>query len=156
METNKRGLGRGLEALIPDTVGTLTIQKTSMRGNDYLISPDSDPETVKFLNDLGVSPSDVSMAFGFGFDATTSDSLVMFVIRAQGADSNRLKTAFKEASASGDASPLAWTQTTVSGKQVETAESDGGTTYLYAHNDMVIFLTASDPTVAAQIIGNLP
>ena len=149
------GIAADLEALIPSTAGTLSITKTSMRGNDYLISPDSDPDTIKFLNDLGVSPNDISMAFGFGVDTTTGDSLVMLVIRAAGADSNRLKAAFKETMGS-DASPIAWTQATVSGKQVETAATDAGTTYLYAHSDIVVFLTASDPAVAAQIIGGLP
>ena len=148
------GIAADLEALIPDKVGTLAIQKTSMRGNDYLISPDSDPETVKFLQDLGVSPNDVSMAFGFGFDAD-GNSLVMVVIRAKGASADKLATAFKEAS-TGDASPLEWTDTSVSGKHVQTAASDGGTTYLYATGDMVIFLTASDPAAAEQIIGDLP
>lgn len=149
------GIAADLEALIPDTVGALTIQKTSMRGNEYLLSPDSDPETVKFLNDLGVSPNDVSMAFGFGFDAD-GNSLVMFVIRARGASPDKLATAFKEASQSGAASPLEWADATVSGKRVQTAASDGGTTYLYATGDMVIFLTASDPAAAEQIIGDLP
>jgi hypothetical protein len=150
-----QGIAADLEALIPSTVGTLTIQKTSMRGNDYLLSPDSDPETIKFLNDLGVSPNDVSMAFGFGFDSS-NNSLVMFVIRAKGASSDKLATAFKAASASGSASPLEWTDATVSGKHVQTATSDGGTTYLYTTGDMVIFLTASDPAAATQIIGGLP
>lgn len=150
-----QGIAADLEALIPGTVGTLTIQKTSMRGNDYLISPDSDPETVKFLNDLGVAPSDISMAFGFGFDAQ-NNSLVMFVIRAKGASSDKLASAFIQASSSGSSSPLQWTDTTVSGKQVKTANSDGGTTYLYATGDIVVFLTASDPAAATQIIGGLP
>lgn len=150
-----QGIAADLEALIPDKVGTLSIQKTSMHGNDYLISPNSDPETVKFLNDLGVAPSDVSMAFGFGFDAQ-NNSLVMFVIRAKGASSDKLEAAFIQASTSSGSSPLQWTDTTVSGKQVKTANSDGGTTYLYATSDMVIFLTASDPAAAAQIIGGLP
>lgn len=150
-----QGIAADLEAMIPDTVGAITLQKTSMRGNDYLINPDSDPDTVQFLNDLGVSPSDVSMAFGFGSDTSTGDFLVMFVTRAAGADGNRLKTAFKNATA-GDASPMAWTQATISGKQVETAATDSGTTYLYAVNDVVIFLTTTNPDTAAQIIGDLP
>ena len=150
-----QGLAADLEALIPDTVGTLAIQKTSMRGNEYLINPDSDPETVQFLQELGVSPTDISMAFGFGFDAE-GGSLVMFVIRAEGANADALAAAFKEASTEPGVSPMEWTQTTVAGKQVESATSDGGTTYLYATGDMVIFLTASDPAVAEQIIGDLP
>jgi hypothetical protein len=149
------GIAGDLEALIPDTVGTLVIQKTSMRGNEYLINPDSDPETVQILEALGVSPADISMAFGFGFDAE-SGSLVMLVIRAEGANADALAAAFKEAGTEPGVSPMEWIQTTVAGKQVESAEGDGGTTYLYATGDMVIFLTASDSAVAEQIIGDLP
>jgi hypothetical protein len=153
------GVAADLEALIPDTIGGLTMDKSSMKGNEFLVSPDSDPSTVKFLQDLGISPNDVSMAFGFGFTAETpttpAASAIMFVFRAAGADSGRLVSAFKAATEA-DASPLEWTNTNFGGKQVQTSVSGGATTYLYAKGDTLFFLTATDNDAAAQVIGDLP
>ena len=145
-----------LEALIPDSVGDLTIQKQSMQGSEFLTAPGSDPATIQFVQDLGVSPSDISIAIGFGFSADASASLVMFVFRAAGADTDRLVSAFKQASDSDGGTPLEWSSETVAGKQVEVADDGGSTTYLYATGDLLIFLTASDPATAEEVIGGLP
>lgn len=151
------GVVADLEALIPDTVGELTMNKTSARGDAYLISPDSAPEMVQFVQDLGISPNDVSIAIGSGFNADFSNSVFMFVIRAKGADSNALRGAFKNVMNSDpEASPVEWAAANVGGKQVETSVSDGGSLYLYAKGDVLFWITASDPDTAAQIISDLP
>jgi len=147
------GLVAELEAYIPDTVAGLTMQKQSMRGNDYLLQGD-DPTTVKFLEDLGVSPSDVSLAFGFGFSEDAS--VIMFVFRAAGADSGRLVAAFKESTDASAASPMQWSDANVGGKQVEVAGDGADTTYLYTKGDILFFLSASDPAVAEDLIRGLP
>ena len=150
------GLVADLEALIPDTVGDLTMQKTSMQGNQYLLDPDGDPAMLQFLEVVGVPPDNISMATGFGFNADYTSSAFMFVIRAEGADSNRLTSAFKEAMDSDAASPLEWSSANVGGKQVETSRDDSGTTYLYAKGDIVFWIFASDPEAAAEILSGLP
>ena len=145
-----------LEALIPDKVGDLTMSKSSSQGNDYLIAPDSSPELVQFLKDTGVSPKDVSIAIGTGYNADFSSSVFMFVIRAKGADSGKLVSAFKAASSSTDQSPLQWASANVAGKQVETAPSAGGSAYLYVKGDVLFWITATPPALAEGVLGGLP
>jgi hypothetical protein len=144
-----------LEALIPDKVGTMTLQKSSSKGDEFLTSDSSDPAVVKFVNDLGVKPSDISIAIGFGFSADASSSLGMFVFRASGADTDRLIAAFKEANDSDRETPLVWSDATVAGKQVEKAEDGDTTYYLYAKNDVLFFLSG-DKASTDEVIGGLP
>lgn len=143
-----------LEALIPDTVGDLSMQKTSTKGDEFLTSSDSNPAVAKFVNDLGVSPSDISIAIGFGFSADASSSLGMFVFRASGADTNRLIAAFKEANDADRETPLEWSSTTVGGKQVESALDGETTYYLYAKGDVLFFLSG-DPASTEEAISGL-
>jgi hypothetical protein len=145
-----------LEALIPDTVGELTITKKSVQTSEFLTAPGSDPATVKFVQDLGVSPSDISIATGSGNSADFSSFVFVFVIRAQGVDSDRLVSAFKTAMASSDSSPLQWASATVAGKSVETSEGNGGANYIYAKGDVMFWVIATNATLAEQFITQLP
>jgi hypothetical protein len=149
------GAAADLEALIPDKVGSLTMQKTSMAGSAYLVSPDTDPATVKFVQDLGVSPSDISVAVGFGFSTDGTSNLVMFVVRAAGADTNKLISVFKAADDQSRDTPLTWSDTTISGKQVQAATDNNATLYLYAKND-VLFFISGDQASTEEAIGGLP
>jgi hypothetical protein len=149
------GAVAALEELIPDTVGELTLTKESSRGDEFVASADADPAVAKFIDDLGVSPSDISMAQGFAFAADFSSTLFMFVIRAEGADSNTLLTAFMEAMNSNAASPMQWSSATVGGKQVQSAGVDLGSTYLYAKGDIVFWITA-DSASAEEVLSGLP
>jgi hypothetical protein len=144
-----------LEALIPDKVGTLTMNKTSTKGDEFLTSSGSDPAVVKFVNDLGVKPSDISIAIGYGFSADASSSLGMFVFRASGADTNRLIAAFKVANDSDRETPLKWSSASVGGKQVEKAVDGETTFFLYAKGDVLFFLSG-DPASTEEVIGGLP
>jgi hypothetical protein len=144
-----------LEALIPDKVGDLTITKQSMAGSQFLVSSQSDPATVKFIQDLGVSPSDISMAIGFGFSTDGSSSLAMFVIRAAGADTDRLISVFKAADDESRDQPLTWNTATVSGKQVQVAVDGNSTIYLYAKGDILFFISG-DEASTQEAIGGLP
>ncbi len=143
-----------LEALIPDTVGSMTLQKTSTKGDQFLTSG-GDPAVEKFVNDLGVKPSDISIAIGFGVSTDGSSSLGMFVFRASGADTSRLIAAFKEANDSDRETPLVWSKATVAGKQVEKSDDGTDTFYLYAKNDVLFFLSG-DPASTEEVIGGLP
>jgi hypothetical protein len=149
------GLVADLEALIPDAVGDLEMTKTSMRGNEFLISESSDPATVQFLEDLGVAPNDVSMAVGFGFSTDATTSLIMFVFRAEGADTNQLISAFKASLDSQRDTPLTWTSGEIGGKSVEKALDGETAIYLYAKDDILIFVSG-DADSAAEAISELP
>lgn len=153
------GAAADLEALIPDSAGGVTLTKTSMQGSEFLLSGGDDPTTVKFLQDLSVSPSDVSLAYGFGFSSDLSSGVAMFVFRAAGAESSHLVSVFKEATDAERDTPLAWTSTTFGGKQVQTAvdaESGGQTIYLYAKDDVLFFVGATDTAIAEEIVSGLP
>lgn len=149
------GLVADLEALIPDTVGDLEMTKTSMRGNEFLISGSSDPATVQFLEDLGVAPDDVSMAVGFGVSTEAATSLIMFVFRAEGADTNQLVSAFKASLDSQRETPLTWTSDEIGGKSVEKALDGETAIYLYAKDDILIFVSG-DADSAAEAVSELP
>ncbi len=144
-----------LEALIPDTVGDMTLTKESTNGDEFITSADSDPAVAKFIEDVGVSPSDISLAFGFGFSAEGSSSIALFVFRASGADTNRLLSAFKEANDAERDAPLAWSSASVGGKNVETASDAGQALYLYAKGD-VLFFISGDPASTEEAISELP
>jgi hypothetical protein len=144
-----------LEALIPDTVGDMTMQKTSTRGDEFLTSSDSDPSVAKFVSDLGVSPSDISIAIGFGFTTDGSSSLGMFVFRAAGASTDRLVSAFKAANDADREAPLTWSSASVGGKDVEKAVDGESTYYLYAKDD-VLFYLSGDPASTEEVISGLP
>jgi hypothetical protein len=144
-----------LEALIPDTVGEMTLQKTSTKGDEFINSADSDPAVAKFIEDLGVSPGDISLAIGFGFSADASSSIGMFVFRASGADTNRLVSAFKAADDAQRDTPLVWSGASVGGKNVETATDGDQTFYLYAKGD-VLFFVSGDAASTEEAISELP
>jgi hypothetical protein len=141
-----------LEAMIPDKVGELTIQKTSAKGDKFLTSADSDPAVAKFVSDLGVKPSDISIAVGTGF--STDARVVIFALRAAGASTDRLISGFKEATTQSPA-PFSWTSTDVGGKQVETATDGASTTYLFAKGD-VLFWVNGDAASAEEAVSGLP
>ncbi len=150
------GVVAELEALIPDKVGTTTMTKSSFRGNDYLIAPGADPQTIKFLNDVGVSPSDIAMAIGSGFDQASASAVFVFIVRAKGGDSNKLLTAFEGAMNANASSPLQWTNATVGGKQVQSAPGGTGNTYVYAKGDTVFWVIATKEADAVTVLGGLP
>ncbi len=144
--------------MLPGTVAGVTITKASMQGNQYLVSSGADAATKKFLEDLGVSPNDVSMATGFGFSTSgsTSTAIVMFAFRAAGADSNRLVAAFKTANDANGSSPLSWSSTNLGGKSVEKSSSGGQDIYLYVKGDVLFLISATSITIADEILSKLP
>lgn len=150
------GVVGDLEALIPDKVGDLTMTKKSSTGSDYLTASDSSPEMIQFLQEVGVGPGDVAIAIGTGHNADVTQAVFMFVIRAKGADSGRLLSAFKTATAAGDASPVQWASANIAGKSVETGEAGDETNYLYTKDDALFWFFASPPALAEQLIGLLP
>src|SRR3972149_1486189 len=103
------GVVAELEALIPDEIGGATMQKFSMRGDQFLTSGQEDPTTARFLAELGVSPNDVSIAFGFGFGADFTRGAGVFVFRAEGASEDRLLQVFKDSMDEDRGAPRGWT-----------------------------------------------
>lgn len=148
-----------LEALIPDQIGGVTLQKFSMRGNEFMSSSNADPESVAFLNALGVQPSDIGVAFGFGFSADAQAAVGMFVFRANGANQAQLLSVFKDASNQNRDTPLTWSTESLGGKSVEVAtdpEQQGAKLYLYARDDILFLFSATSDDQVSDALGKLP
>jgi hypothetical protein len=148
-----------LEALIPDQLGDLALQKSSMQGTQFLESGEADPETEQFLQDLGVAPEDIAVAFGFGFSADALSNVGIFVFRAEGADTNRLLDVFKESSNTDRDEPLSWESQTVGGKDVQRTvdpEQNNQVVYLYATGDILFLVSATEDETAVEALEQLP
>ncbi len=138
-------------------MGGITLQKYSMKGSEFMGSAQSDPQSEAFLNALGVSPGDISVAFGFGVDIANQSALGVFAFKAPGAGSDRLLSVFKTAASQSDTT-YNWQSTTVGGKSVQqSAEPSDPSTqiYLYPTND-VLFLVTGSASAAADALSALP
>jgi hypothetical protein len=147
-----------LEALIPDEVGGVTLQKLSMRGNEFANSGSATEQAQDFLRRLGVDPEDVSVAVGFGASPDGASTVAVFIFKAEGADSARLLETFKTAMDAEQDQPLQWESATVGGKQVQraTAPQNNGQVNIYVAGDTLYFVATTHEEDAAQILGGLP
>lgn len=146
-----------LESVLPDSVDGITLQKYSMKANEFMGSGQSDPQSVAFLNALGVDPTTISVAFGFGVDIQNQSALGVFAFKAPGAGANTLLTVFKTASEQGDTS-YNWSSATVGGKSVQVSDEPsqpGLKIYLYATND-ILFLVTGNEGPAGDTLSMLP
>jgi hypothetical protein len=151
---------KDLEALIPDKIGNITLQKASMTGNEFVGSGNASQEAQDFLSGLGVATDDVSVAIGFGADLSGSgDAVAVLLFRAKGASSDRLVSLFKEATNRERETPLDWQSADLGGKHVEKAadpQQGNSTIYLYATGDLLVFVTAGSDNQAAEALSDLP
>ena len=147
-----------LEALIPAEIGGITLQKYSMRGDEFVSSGTASQEAQEFLEGLGVSTDDVAVAVGFGASAESGDLVAVFVFQARGAGSDRLVSVFKEGTDKNREAPLVWEPVTVGGKQVErtTEPEQGQVIYLYAMGDRLFYLAATQEEHAEEALAALP
>jgi hypothetical protein len=147
-----------LEALIPDSVGGVALQKLSMRGNEFANSGSASAEAEEFLRNLGVSPDDVSVAIGFGIAPDSGGGVAVFAFRAEGADSGRLMQTFKDATDAERDTPLEWETANVGGKQVERATDpeQENQVYLYVNGDVLVFVATTSEDDAAEVLAGLP
>ncbi len=143
-----------LEALLPDTLGGVTLQKSSWTGTDFVSQNSSNTELTAFLQSLGKSLNDISAAAAF---SPTFDNSI-FAFRVNGVDHNILISEFQKAENSGLNTPIPWTPATVGGKSVLQATTDtaGEMIYLYGVADLFFEVTSSDPAIAAEALSKLP
>jgi hypothetical protein len=149
---------KDLEALIPGEVGGITLQRLSMRGNEFASSGGATEETQNFIEGLGVATDDVAVAAGFGSSTDAGGALVVFIFRADGAGSERLLSVFKDALNSDRDDPLSWEAVTIGGKQVERAvdTKQDGRVYVYAQGDVLFYVAATREDDAAGALEALP
>jgi hypothetical protein len=132
-----------LEAMLPDRVGELTMTKVSLRGD--MFADQADDDFLRFLGELGVTPSQITVATATGFSLETGESVIALALRAPGANAQQLMTAFSRALAEGE-EDYEVTPEQVGGKNAfaaRTSEMDAAT-YFYAVNDVLIIVVAED------------
>ena len=152
------GAATDLEALIPDQVGGIALTKRSMSGDEFVNSGNSSQELQTFLQGLGVSIRDVSIAVGVGF-STDEGAVAMFLFEAQGAETDQLVSGFKEAYDAENEQGLVWERVDIAGKQLERTtnpQQPAQVIYLYARDDTLIFLTTATEEQAAEALAGLP
>lgn len=150
-----------LLALIPDRVGNVTLaaNKQSFSGEEFVGSGTASQEAQDFLNGLGVSTEDVSVAVGFGVDTGSGALFAELLFRAEGASSDQLVSLFQDAANQQQETPLEWESAAIGGKTVEKTANPvqgTGTVYLYASGDLLAYITASDDNMAAEALSILP
>ena len=150
-----------LEALLPATIGDIEVQTFSMRGNEFMASGEDNQEFIAFLERMGAEPDDVSVAFGFGFNAEdpTGAGAAIFAFRVVGASTDQLLGEL-ESSLEAEQTASNWTETNIAGKDVLVGESldesQPGAVYLYGVNDIVFFLSTADEAAAEDALNELP
>jgi hypothetical protein len=142
---------KDLEAVLPSTFKGVTLQKFSMKGAEFL-GQDPTSDFNKAVTALGLTAADVSVAIAG--DPAGKMAVTFAAIRFAGADSGKLLQVFQAASqASGDLVGPA----NVGGKDViKTKDTNGGFSYFYVRNDVVLGVTAADDTTAAAALAVLP
>ena len=148
-----------LEGLIPAEIGGITLQKSSMSGDQFVNSGSTSQELQDFLEGLGVAVEDVAIAIGVGLSTETGEAAAMFAFRADGADTDRLVNGFKEAYDADNDRGLVWEPVSIGGKSAERTtnpQQPDQVIYLYAKDDILFFLTTATEEQAAEALAALP
>jgi hypothetical protein len=154
-----------LQALIPEEVDGISLQRLSMSGSEFVASGNATEETQQFLESLGVSTDAVSVAAGFGASPEDGHLAVVFIFRADGAPTDRLVSAFQQAANDERGTALGWQPATVGGKHVERASdpeapasgtAPGQSLYVYARDSVLVFVATTEESDAARILEGMP
>ena len=145
---------KALEALLPDTVGNLTLTKFSVKGAEFFTGAGTDPAFKDFLDRVHAQPDDVSAAVA----ADQGSTLQVLALRVAGANSDDLKTEFRRALSESASTTVTLSEATVGGKSVLTGfdPDQEANVYFYVVNDVLFFVTTSDKTVAEAALQKLP
>jgi hypothetical protein len=142
----------GLEALLPDKLGTETLVKTSSTGAEFAAQGGSTPALVAWLQGLGKSLADISTATAI---APTAETTIL-AFRVNGVDHSILIAGLQKAVDTGLSTTTPWTSGTVGGKSVQTTELGGGAVYLYGVADIIFEVYSNDAALSAEALSKLP
>lgn len=144
-----------LADLLPTEVGGLEITYQSASGEEVIGSEDITPEARAFFDNVGAEPSDLSSAFGSGFDTEAAKFLTILAFRVAGADEGTLRDEFLASMESeGD---LVGQETTVGGRTVHSfGEDAGGSGFLYVKDDVVYVIGGSPADLLEEALAALP
>ena len=144
---------KALEALLPDTVGDLTLTKFSVKGAEFFTGAGTDPAFKDFLDRVHAQPDDVSAAVA----ADQGSTLQVLALRVAGANSDDLKTEFRRALSESASTTVTLSEATVGGKSVLTGfdPDQEANVYFYVVNDVLFFVTTADKTLAVAALQKL-
>jgi hypothetical protein len=129
-----------LEATLPSEAAGITLQSFSMSGPDFV---EGDVQ-------------DVSVAFAFGANAQGTQTASAFAFQVAGASAQELIDAFKASAEQG----LVWQPQTMGGKSVEASVPDPPDfpipVVLYATDDVLYFVSSTNPDATQEILAFLP
>jgi hypothetical protein len=144
-----------LAATLPRLIGGTRIVVFSMRGPDFVATAEADPALLEFIDRLGVSTDDVSVAFGFCADPKAD----VLAFRAAGVDDEELVRQFQAVNERSGSGEVGWESDTIGGKGVQVTASDDlgdGTLYLYAHGDTLYVVVTPERATAREVLRTLP
>ena len=144
-----------LEALLPETLGGVTLIRESQRGTE--LSTRS-PALESFLADLGRSLDDFSLASAYNGGGSLKAEVGAWRIR--GADPTLLLDGFTGTVQASSATPLPVTSLELAGRTVTRIGEEGdltrGPLYAYTLGEVILFVQTPDVELAAEAIGKLP
>jgi hypothetical protein len=145
------GNAADLEAMLPDTVGTMTITKTSY---DYSSIPwaslgaagaSGSSDIEKVLKDNGKTLADVRFAMGIATNAGAAAMPTMVIaLQIKGLDASKFAGSL-------DSSYASAPTITMGGKQVKGTVSGGYGTVTYTHDDVVFLALGAEADLGALI-----
>ena len=144
-----------LTGLLPTELGDLTITYPSASGEEVIGAEGITPEAQAFFDRIGATPSDLSSAFGSGFDVEAGQFISILAFRVAGADEGTLRDEFIATMESeGD---IVGEDATVGGKEVRTFGSEGEQSgYLYVKDDVVYVIGGEPVSLAEEALAALP
>ena len=136
-----------LEALIPTTVGTMTLQKTSFDLSTIPLAgmPFDNSKLSPLLAKYGKTAADVRMAMGIAASATGATEVI--AIQLKGVPATEFMTQL--------GSTTAADQISLGGKTVYGSSGAGMSSIVYPHDDILFLVIAADAD-AATIVAALP
>ena len=143
-----------LEALLPSTLGGVTLMVESQAGTDLTTKSASFDA---FLAGLGRTRADFWVASAY---ATGGLKAEIGAWRVQGADPALLLPGFKKAVQASSTTPLTEAKETLAGRTVTRIGDKGqltrGPIYVYARGDALLFVETPERALAEEAIGKLP
>jgi len=144
-----------LEATLPAEAAGITLQPFSVSGPDF-VEGDADEQFITFVGSLGADIEDVSVAIAFGANADGTQTASVLAFQVAGAEAQELIDAFKASAEQG----LVWQPQTMGGKSVEASIPDPPAfpipVVLYATDDVLYFVSSTDPNATQEILAFLP
>jgi hypothetical protein len=144
-----------LEATLPREAAGITLQSFSMSGPDF-VEGEVDEQFVTFIESLGADVQDVSVGFAFGANADGTQTAQILAFQVAGAEAQELIDAFKASAEQG----LVWQPQTMGGKSVEASVPDPPDfpipVVLYATDDVLYFVSSTNPDATQEILAFLP